>query len=153
MGHWPTEFRKYKEYKDLPKSLTNLSETKTQQTLDVIRGQGVGRDIILRFLGGNWEPWMIQEALATIKADKENIVDRAAVESIPTLEAAKHFRTAVQKHKVPKQAQKQPQIAQIQFTGLRSRFYRDQSSGGITGRFLPPGKILRPSDYRKSQAN
>jgi len=31
-----------------------------------VKKSGVGRDTILKFLGGNWEAWMIQEALRFI---------------------------------------------------------------------------------------
>lgn len=39
--------------------------------------EGAGRDTILKFLGGNWKQWMVQEALAVPNDDD---VDREAIE-------------------------------------------------------------------------
>lgn len=68
------------------------------------KGKGAGQTTILKFLGGNWKQWMVQEALATIE-DVE--VEREAVEQFPTLKAASTFRLAVKKAKVPKKKQKE----------------------------------------------
>ena len=65
--------------------------------------EGVGQKIILKFLGGNWKQWMVQEALNTLK-DKS--IDRKAVESLPTLLQARTFKKAVKDYKIPKAKQK-----------------------------------------------
>ncbi len=74
-----------------------------------IKGKGVGQTTILKFLGGNWKQWMIQNALATLEADKlpaeKGGVDRRAVETMPNMEAASRFRAEVSKHKIPKPTQ------------------------------------------------
>ncbi len=72
----------------------------------------VGREIILKFLGKNWESkgWMIQGALDTIKIDKLSVeeggVSREAIETLPTIEAANKFRNEAKRHKIPKPTQK-----------------------------------------------
>jgi len=64
---------------------------------------GVGRDILVKFLGGNWTKYKVRTALNIIK-DKE--LDQEAVRTIPTMEQATKFREAVKKHKIPKPTQK-----------------------------------------------
>jgi ParB/RepB/Spo0J family partition protein len=67
------------------------------------KAQGAGQTTILKFLGGNWKQWMIQESLSVI-ADKE--VDREAVEEFDTQKQAETFRKAVKRVGVPKAKQK-----------------------------------------------
>lgn len=69
-----------------------------------LRDQGAGREVILKFLGGNWKQWMIQESLATIK---DPTVDREAIELFDSQEAAKEFRQVVKKSKIPVKKQKE----------------------------------------------
>ncbi len=66
-----------------------------------LKKQGAGQTTILAFLGGNWKQWMIQEALETLKLDKEKRIDRKAVEVIKSVEAAKHFKSAVKELDIP----------------------------------------------------
>jgi ParB-like chromosome segregation protein Spo0J len=71
---------------------------------------GVGRATILKFLGGNWKEHMIQNALDIIRHDnlpaEQGGVSRDAIETIPTMEQAKVFRTEARKYKLPKPTQK-----------------------------------------------
>jgi ParB-like chromosome segregation protein Spo0J len=80
----------------------------SQEQWAVPKGRGIGRKTILAYLGKPWarREWMIQAALATLKAEKDGTVDRVAVETIPTIDQANVFRAAVQKHKLPKPTQK-----------------------------------------------
>lgn len=73
-----------------------------------IKGKGVGRKTITKFLGKNWEvkEWFVQAALATLKAEKEGTLDRAALETIPHIDPANAFRNEVTKHRIPKSQQK-----------------------------------------------
>ncbi|HUU86126.1 MAG TPA: ParB N-terminal domain-containing protein [Candidatus Glassbacteria bacterium] len=67
---------------------------------------GVGRDTISKFLGDNWKEWIIQQALETIRDDKAGLVDRKAVEEMPTMEQARVFKRAVKNYNIPKADQK-----------------------------------------------
>jgi hypothetical protein len=58
-----------------------------------LKGAGIGRDTILKFLGGNWKQWMVQEALDTLK---DETIDREAVESMPTLSHAQTFKKEIE---------------------------------------------------------
>jgi ParB-like chromosome segregation protein Spo0J len=75
-------------------SKTAFNEAKTK---------GVGRDTLVKFLGGNWTGHKVRTALDIIK-DKN--LDQEAVREIPTMEQARVFRHAVQKHKTPKPTQR-----------------------------------------------
>lgn len=72
---------------------------------------GVGQTTILKFLGGNWKQYMIQEALDTLRRDKQSVkeggVDRKAVEMLPTQRRAKAFKEEVIRHKIPKLTQRE----------------------------------------------
>ncbi len=89
------------DYATSDKSIRCLFENKTGYT--ETKTKGVGRPTILKFLGGNWKAWMVQEALAIIE-DEE--IDQTAVETIPTMEQAKHFRKAVKDYEIPKPTQR-----------------------------------------------
>ena len=64
---------------------------------------GVGRDTLVKFLGGNWTGHKVRIALDIIN-DKE--LSQPAIDAIPTMEQATVFRSSVKKHKIPKSAQK-----------------------------------------------
>lgn len=68
-----------------------------------LKEDGVGQTTILKFLGGNWKQWMIQQALDTLQSED---IDREAVEKFPTTEQARTFKKAVRKYKIPKKKQK-----------------------------------------------
>ena len=74
------------------------------------KSKGVGQTTILKFLGDNWKQWMVQNALATLKADalpvEKGGVDRKAIETLPNMEQANRFRNEVTKHKIPKPMQR-----------------------------------------------
>jgi hypothetical protein len=72
-----------------------------QKAYETTKGMGAGQTTILAFLGGNWKQWMIQEALETIKSDREGKVDRKAAETLQSVEAAKHFKAAVKEYDIP----------------------------------------------------
>ncbi len=103
-----------------------LIETKSQ--FDKLKQTGVGQTTILKFLGGNWKQWMVQNALATLKADalpvEKGGVDRKAVETLLNMEAANRFRSEIAKHKIPKATQRK--IAKrIVGDGIGSRDVQD----------------------------
>ncbi len=64
----------------------------------------VGRDVLVKFLGGNWTGHKVRIALDIIK-DKE--LSQPAINVIPTMEQARVFRTAVKQHEIPKPIQRE----------------------------------------------
>lgn len=65
---------------------------------------GAGRKMICAFLGGNWKPWQVEDAL---KALKDDTIDREAVEQMDTAASARFFAQQVAKHKIPKEEQRE----------------------------------------------
>ena len=100
------ELAKYETWEEanVNKSINVLFASNRQ--FQQCKQEGVGQTTILKFLGGNWKQWMIQEALDTVKQDKEGVIDRQAVEKIPTMEQAKKFKESVKRYNVPKEQQK-----------------------------------------------
>jgi len=43
----------------------------SQRAFESTKARGVGQTTILKFLGGNWKQWVVQDALNTIKTVKE----------------------------------------------------------------------------------
>ena len=76
---------------------------KNQTAFAEAKTKGVGRDTLVKFLGGNWTEHAVRVALDIIK-DKD--LDTDAIKTIPTMEQAKVFRTAVKKNQIPKATQK-----------------------------------------------
>ena len=77
------------------------------QTRDIFeraKSQGVGRDTIKNFLGGNWKEWEIQEALAQLDVDKEKIEPKA-LDQFESLSTAREARQVFQEFKIPKSKQ------------------------------------------------
>ena len=94
-----TELAKYKTWESTEETFSSLFEDE--------RGwrrakAGVGRDTLMKFLGGNWTAFKVQTALTLISDDK---VDQAAIAKIPTLEQATQFHTGVRKYDIPKKKQ------------------------------------------------
>jgi len=75
-----------------------------EREYQIVKSKGVGQTTILKFLGGNWKRWQVQEALKTL-SDKET--EREAMEVFDSQQTAKSFRQAVEKVEVPKEKQKQ----------------------------------------------
>lgn len=104
------ELAKCKTWKEFRSDRFIRPIIQTEPEFRSIKGKGIGRETILKFLGGNWKAWMIEAALATIKSDKMPVekggVDRNAVETLPTIEAANKFRNEIKKHRIPKPIQR-----------------------------------------------
>jgi len=77
----------------------------SQRAFETAKGQGVGREIIKRFLGKNWSMRKVEQALAQIHADEENRFDRKAAEKLPTIAAANRFLQTTASYKLPKEKQ------------------------------------------------
>jgi hypothetical protein len=67
------------------------------------KSKGVGQTTILKFLGGNWKQWIIQESLSTLN---DNDPDREAVEMMPSVKQTQEFKKAIRESGVTKKAQK-----------------------------------------------
>jgi len=63
---------------------------------------GVGRNILVKFLGGNWTNRKVAEALKIIK---DKTLNKEAIKTISTMEQARVFRETVKKHNISKPAQ------------------------------------------------
>ncbi len=108
------ELAKYKTLAELKLADKSIGQLfKNQQSFANAKREDtskVGRETILKFLGANWKEWLVQGALDTLNADKlpiqEGGVDRKAVETLPTMEAANRFRVEIKKHNIPKLVQR-----------------------------------------------
>jgi len=78
-----------------------------QRAFETAKGRGVGQGTILKFLGPSWKDWQIQIALAALKAEKDNFLDRAAAELFPTQRLAHAFCYGVSKCKIHTDDQKE----------------------------------------------
>lgn len=94
------EFSKYDRISDLPSHLSNLTDGMRQEDFKRLGDNGVGRDTILKFLGAEWKPSIIRIALNIIKTSPE-ILDRKAVEKMPSIRKAERFTQAVKNYQVP----------------------------------------------------
>lgn len=65
------------------------------------KGQGVGQTTILKFLGGNWKQWIIQDALNTIKEVAQATINKEAVNELPSAKHSKTFKKEVKKYNIP----------------------------------------------------
>lgn len=64
---------------------------------------GVGRDTLIEFLGGNWTGHYVKIALNILK---DANIDKEAIQTIPSMRQAAVFQKEVIKHKIPKPTQK-----------------------------------------------
>lgn len=97
------ELQKYEDWRHAGKSTSVMFASNSQ--FQQCKRDGVGRVIILKFLGPNWKEWVVKEALETLEAEKRGEIDRVAVESLGTVDRASQFRHAVKDYKVPKAKQ------------------------------------------------
>ena len=114
-------------------SKTAFTETKTR---------GAGREAILKFLGGNWKQWMIQNALAIFKDEEEGTVDREAVEQMPSMRSAEEFRKAVKSTHVPRAKTARAHVGGLEREKLRHRGL-GRAYGLLRGSWAHPGPALR----------
>ena len=61
-----TQIGRSDTFDELPPDLINLLEQKTEKAFNKVKA-GVGKNTILKFLGGNWKQTMVQRALAVLK--------------------------------------------------------------------------------------
>jgi hypothetical protein len=101
------ELAKYEIWEDLraDKFIGPIFDSEPQ--FRSIKGQGVGRETILKFLGDPpWKEWMIEEALTTIKkADWKGSLNREATELFSTQRLAMAFRKGVEAYSIHKDEQ------------------------------------------------
>jgi len=103
------ELEKCKTWGEFKKSeLHKTMRFNNAQTFMAAKGKkGVGETTLLKFLGGNWKQWRIQEALAILKDVGEGTLDPKAAQAFPKLDQAKQFRQLVRENKVPRRGQVQ----------------------------------------------
>ncbi len=83
---------------------TNVKELfTTNSQFQQCKQEGIGRETLLKFLGGNWKEWMIKVALRVLN---DNSVDRESIYLLPTVKQAQTFHSEVKRHEVPKQQQR-----------------------------------------------
>lgn len=96
------ELAKTDTMSDLPQGLMNLLDLKDKRSsYENLKTKGVGQPTILKFLGGNWKPWMIQSALNSYHLAKEKILDPKAVIIFDRIEHADNFKRAVKNLEIP----------------------------------------------------
>lgn len=129
-------------YKDSNKSIRVLFES--EHAYNQTKNKGVGQTTILKFLGGNWKQWMIQEALSVLDAIKEKILDTEDIESLPSMTHVMEFTKAAKKF--PKDVQK--------------RVAKDIKAGGIFTRDVPDTfervaatMNIKPKEVKKKEVN
>jgi hypothetical protein len=89
------------EWEVVSKFIHDLFQSK--QSFANARSQGIGWQTILKFLGGSWKAWEVQEALAQL--NEKDIVP-GALDAIPHLATAQSARNAIKEFKIPKAHQK-----------------------------------------------
>lgn len=99
------QLAKCKTWEDFRSDKTIGGLFKSENDWSTPKGKGVGRETILKFLGGNWKEWMIQEALVFIK-DFDTYLDKKSIETIPTMHQARKFRQNVKVYDTPKKTQR-----------------------------------------------
>jgi hypothetical protein len=73
------ELAKYETWDHVNRNIKMLFDSNSQ--FQNCKKNGVGQTTVLKFLGGNWKQWIIQDALNTLK-DKD--ISRAAVGELPS---------------------------------------------------------------------
>ena len=98
------ELAKYEKFEDMTEEIfSHLFENPKAFTNAKREDKGgVGRETIVKFLGGNWTDYRVQTALSIIK---DKTLDEEAIKTIPTMEQANVFRLAVKEHDIPKKTQ------------------------------------------------
>jgi ParB-like chromosome segregation protein Spo0J len=96
------------EYLTLPTMGRVVFQNK--HALDVTRGMGVGRDLVMKFLGRGYSKSSVETALAAIKAEEAGKYDVSAGEKMGSVAASNQFRRAVTSYNIPKE--KQAKIAE-----------------------------------------
>jgi hypothetical protein len=90
------------EWDDLNKSIKILFESPHSFTQS--KTHGAGQTTILKFLGGNWKQWEIQEALS--QTEETDQFDPESMKPFDRLAVAQEAKTAMLRYKIPKKRQK-----------------------------------------------
>ena len=97
------ELKKHKNWESM-KSTGNFASSLFEDEHGFRRSKGgVGRDVLMKFLGGNWRSWVVRYATEILR---DKTVSMEAVGIIPTMRQAKSFKEAVLIHDIPKLTQK-----------------------------------------------
>jgi len=97
------ELAKYETWNNVNKSIKVMFASNRQ--FQEVKKAGVGQTTILKFLGGNWKQWKIQEALKVLDGEKRGIFNRKAIESVGNMDRMRAFSQAVEDYKIPMDVQ------------------------------------------------
>ena len=92
------KYETYEEFVSAKNTLTNLVEN-GQAFARLKSKNGVGKETIRKFLGGNWKFWVVRYATEILNSEN---LDVEAVGTIPTMRQAKSFKQSVEIHETPK---------------------------------------------------
>jgi hypothetical protein len=96
------ELKKCKTYKDLGRvNLPNLFESEPE--FRSVKGNGVGKGTIAKFLGGNWNEAKVRGALEVLDDDE---FDKEIIDIVDNMYQIGEFRIALKKNSVPMAKQK-----------------------------------------------
>ena len=98
------ELAKHNTWEDF-RSDKSIIPIESEPEFRSVKGKGIGRLTISKFLGSNFKEWMIQSALSSSKSIQDGILNKEAVNIIPTLDQADVFRTSVKRYGLPKNKQ------------------------------------------------
>jgi hypothetical protein len=158
------ELAKYETWEDSNKSIRVLFESEHAMMQAKRKPDGVGQTTILKFLGGNWKQWIIQDALNTSLVANEYLDGELAKyetweslnESIKTLSASVALSVAACKLPIPNHSEKkivQPRASQQAWEAVKTDFTACSPVSGVvsgSGTFVPrsnlsvhPGSLSR----------
>ena len=100
------ELKKYETWDDIRsgKNARTILGIENGQAFAKLKGTGVGRDTIHKFLGEAYQDWEIKSALNTLDLDKSKVIDRRVVETLP-LSKGDRFKKAVIESNIPRNKQ------------------------------------------------
>jgi len=93
------ELAKYESWDHVNKNINMLFDSNSQ--FQNCKKNGVGQTTILKFLGGNWKQWVIQDALDTIKSIERKEINKKVVDILPSNKHLDEFKSEVKKYKIP----------------------------------------------------
>jgi len=93
----------YDEFRKAKFSLTNL-DIRNGQEFSILKGKGVGKTTISKFLGGNWNVSKVAGALDVLDDAK---FDKEAANLLPNIYQVSQFRTLIRVNQIPKSKQKE----------------------------------------------
>jgi len=92
-----------------PKTGTCLTKKQeAERRADIAITQGIGAPIISQWLGKNWNQTKVSQALSSITAIEDGILDEEDINACDTQAEAKKLTDVIQRHAIPEWEQKNP---------------------------------------------